>query len=402
MKVLFIIAPFRLKEGASERIVYELIQRLSNMGIEVLVIQPGYRQNILQVDKGIKVYQYTSISFTGRSFENLLHYSFLWSNLNKLLKEIVDKERVDLIISSRFYNTLFIPQEILDRSPLIIYELNHYPWIDDPGFRLMPKLKYITSQLNRKLLLNIARITMKKAAAVIAVSGAIKTWILENVHIPQNKIYVVYNGVDTRRFSPLLRTENMKGRREKIVLHVGTDHVVVRKGLHYCIKIMKYLPDSVKLLVVGYRYTPPENRKYMEWIKGMISNYGLTNRVIFTGWVPEAELPVYFAESDVYLFPSLLEGFGLSVAEALASGKPVIGFDIPPINELVENQKEGILVPVGDVKALAEAVKSLLFNESLLAEMSYNARKKALEKFSWDRIVAEHLKIYERVLSRGS
>ncbi|MEM1646612.1 MAG: glycosyltransferase family 4 protein, partial [Ignisphaera sp.] len=165
---------------------------------------------------------------------------------------------------------------------------------------------------------------------------------------------------------------------------------------------MKYLPDSVKLLVVGYRYTPPENRKYMEWIKGMISNYGLTNRVIFTGWVPEAELPVYFAESDVYLFPSLLEGFGLSVAEALASGKPVIGFDIPPINELVENQKEGILVPVGDVKALAEAVKSLLFNESLLAEMSYNARKKALEKFSWDRIVAEHLKIYERVLSRGS
>ncbi|MEM1582890.1 MAG: glycosyltransferase family 4 protein [Candidatus Bathyarchaeia archaeon] len=400
MKVLFLVAPFRLKEGASERVVYELIQRLSSMGIEVLVVQPGYGQGILLESKGIKVYQYTSMSFTGRSFEFLLHYSFLWANLNRLLKKIVNKEGVDLIISSRFFNALFIPPAILHKLPLIIYELNHYPWVDDFSFRLMPKLKYINSQLDRKLLLSVAKIVMRKAEAVIAVSNTLKKWILENVRMPHNKIYVVYNGADTRRFSPSLRLKGMRDRREKIVLHIGTDHVVVRKGLHYCIKAMKYLPESVKLLIVGYRYTPPENRKYMEWIKRMISNYGLTNRVIFTGWIPEAELPVYFAESDVYLFPSLLEGFGLSVAEALASGKPVVGFDIPPINELVENQKEGILVPTGDVKALAEAVESLLFNESLLAEMSYNARKKALEKFSWDRIVAEHLRIYERVLSR--
>jgi len=400
MKIVFITAPFKINTGASERVAYQLIKRLIRRDYEVIVVQPGQTRKHYFLHN-IEVWEYPFTRYYTSPGGYIPQYLSMWQHVPKILNEVSRENKVDLVVSTRFFNALNIKAGS-GFPPLLIYELNHYPWQDDPAFNLLPLARRMTAKLDRKFLLTIAKVVLEKSSAVIAVSNTIKRWILDNVRLPPDKIKVIYNGVDVEKFTPDLNTENLRRKLspkgEYLLLHVGTDWVVVRKGLHYAVKVMQYLPKNVKLVVVGYRYTPPENLKYMDWIKSMIEKYNLTDRIIFMGWVSNEELPLYFSSSDIYLFPSILEGFGLSVAEALASGKPVVGFDIPPINELVENGKEGILVPLSDVKSLAHAIQTLLDDKSLLVKMSLNARRKAEEIFAWDKIVNEHIKLYNSIV----
>jgi len=400
MKIIFITAPFKINTGASERVAYQLIKRLIRRNYEVIVVQPGWSRKRCFLNN-IEVWEYPSTRYYTSPGGYIPQYLSMWQHLPKILNEVTRENKVDLIVSTRFFNVLNIKSGS-GFPPLLIYELNHYPWQDDPEFNLLPLARRITAKLDRKFLLTIAEVVFEKSSAVITVSNTIKNWILDNVRLPPSKIKVVYNGVDVEKFKPDPNAENLRKtfspKGERLLLHVGTDWVVVRKGLHYAVKVMQYLPRNVKLVVVGYRYTPPENLKYIAWIKNMIEKYNLTERIIFRGWVSNEELPLHFSSCDIYLFPSILEGFGLSIIEALASGKPVVGFDIPPINELVENGKEGILVPLGDVKRLAHAIQTIFEDKSLLIKMSLNARRKAEEKFSWDKIVDEHIKLYSSIV----
>ena len=100
-------------------------------------------------------------------------------------------------------------------------------------------------------------------------------------------------------------------------------------------------------------------------------------------------------------FPLLKEGLPLSVLEAIACGLPVVGFDIAGVNELVINEETGILVPQGNIKALAEGIICLLNDKSLRRKLGYRARQLAVEKYEWKNVLNILERVYDEAISQS-
>ena len=117
------------------------------------------------------------------------------------------------------------------------------------------------------------------------------------------------------------------------------------------------------------------------------------------GSVPFEDMPNRYREMDVLLMPTVREGFGLAVAEAMACGLPVVASDCSAIPELIDHGKGGFLCPVGDVNAFAEKINLLADSPKLRREMGEYNRAKVEKMFTLDRMVKEYQKLFEEVLN---
>jgi len=127
--------------------------------------------------------------------------------------------------------------------------------------------------------------------------------------------------------------------------------------------------------------------------------YGGLKDVIFVGGKPQSELPQYYKTADVFCSPATgLESFGIVLLEAMAVGKPIVATNIDGYNSVLTHGVEGLLVPPKNEEMLAQALVSLLTNESLRQEMAARARLKAKE-YGWEHIAQKILDYYTRILS---
>jgi glycosyltransferase involved in cell wall biosynthesis len=130
-----------------------------------------------------------------------------------------------------------------------------------------------------------------------------------------------------------------------------------------------------------------------------VRSLGLGARVIFAGRVPQDELPAYYAACDIVVIPSRPpEAFGVSLAQGMSAGKPVIGSNIPGVRTLVHNGEQGFLVPVGDTKTLAERIGTLAGDATLRARMGMAGRERITEHFTWKVAGEKLLGMYQEVL----
>ena len=116
--------------------------------------------------------------------------------------------------------------------------------------------------------------------------------------------------------------------------------------------------------------------------------------MIFTGYVPEEELPLVYNAADLFVYPSLYEGFGLPILEAMACGVPVITSNLSSMPEVAGDA--GILVDPNDVNALADAMTRVLTDRVLRATLAAKGLARA-RSFSWERMAQETLAVYARV-----
>ena len=130
--------------------------------------------------------------------------------------------------------------------------------------------------------------------------------------------------------------------------------------------------------------------------ESLAQRLSISDRVSFLGKLSSEELPAAYQSSDVLVLPSLLgaEAFGLVALEAQSSGIPVIASDLPGVRTVVADGESGILVPSGDVEALADAILRLESDKELRANMGIAGRKRVLDRFTWSRHVQELLEIY--------
>jgi len=203
---------------------------------------------------------------------------------------------------------------------------------------------------------------------------------------PPEKIRVIPNGVDVDKFRPI------GGEVDGLILWGG--RFVPQKGLEYLIKglrivAMKY--PTVKLVMTGDGPLLPK-------IRGIVKRYKLMENVIFMGLQPREEIPSIINRTSIYALPSLNEGMPYALLEAMACGKPVIGTDIPGINNVVTHGRNGLLVLPRDPKAIANAVLTLLYDENLRRRLGRNARQLMVEKYSWDIITSKIEKVYYEVV----
>lgn len=222
------------------------------------------------------------------------------------------------------------------------------------------------------------RIFLRKCQGVVVPSRAILDEIL--ALSPEATIAdVIPTGVDPVRFRPDVSPRPIRDRwglnSADVILHVG--RVAAEKNLatllHAFRRVKSVNPDA-KLLIVG-------SGPYLERYYDMVRHLNLSGEVIFTGFVPDEELPAYYAAADVFAIASKFETQGLVVLEALASGCPVAGANYRAIPEFVRDGVNGSLFEPADVRGCADAILECLGRRE---EMGRAARESALP-FSIDR-----------------
>ncbi|MGB9787593.1 MAG: glycosyltransferase family 4 protein [Dictyoglomus turgidum] len=247
-----------------------------------------------------------------------------------------------------------------------------------------------------KFLINSA---VNLSDVIITVSNFSKSEIIKYTGVKEEKIKVIYNGVDRERFRVYEKEELEKIKSEyklpnRFLLFVG--NVKPHKNLRRLLKAFKIIAGDFKdlfLVITG---------KKEGFLKGDKKIFELINkdtilkeRVIFTGHVDKGDLPYLYNLAEIFVFPSLYEGFGLPPLEAMACGCPIVVSHIPPLWEICKDA--AYYINPHDEWDIAKGIKEVLENEKLRKELIDKGIERAKE-FSWEKSAREHLNLIEKTL----
>ena len=235
---------------------------------------------------------------------------------------------------------------------------------------------------------------MKRIRKSVVLNEPLRKKLIEK-GIEEEKIVAIPNGIETRDFSNnadngIKRKYGIEGR--VIVMFAGT--VTPRKGVYHLVKAAELLKDyknTLFLLVGNTKIDRDSSQRLMKYIE----DNDLEN-VKFTGFVPYEDLKELYSTCDIFVLPSLEEGFSVVITEALASGKPLIGTKVGGIPLQVKDGWNGFLIEPANEKQLAEKIRDLIDNPEKRKEMGKNSRKLS-EEFDWNKIVDRYLQVYEEV-----
>ena len=225
--------------------------------------------------------------------------------------------------------------------------------------------------------------------ALITVSEFTRREMVERLGIDPGKITVCYHGVDQDFFVTEVKEDVVRKYSEGFpyILFVGT--LEPRKNVESLIEAFKGIKNpGLKLLLAG------KEGWGIEGIRNKVRELGLDRAVFFLGYVPEEDIPHLYRGSEVFVYPSLYEGFGIPVLEAMAAGAPVVTSKAASLPEVTRGS--AILVSPRDVRAISEAIRGILGNRGLGVELREKGVKRARE-FTWDRCALEVLEVYRGV-----
>lgn len=204
-----------------------------------------------------------------------------------------------------------------------------------------------------------------------------------------SKINIIYPGIDLYMTSSHYNKRQYTQGHQLKLLYVGG--IQKRKGVGFLIDALNIIKDNNLLLyLVGDLDKEPE---YFDNIKKSCHNYGLQSRVRFCGRISDSELKKLYAESDIFILPSLQEGFGIVIIEAMQFGLPIIASNVTSIPEIVQDDKNGILVPPGNSKKLAEAIDKLTFSTETRKIMGESSGKLAKNFNTWEDVELQFLEL---------
>jgi len=246
--------------------------------------------------------------------------------------------------------------------------------------------------------------SIERADLVLADSQSTKKDLIELLGVSPDKIKVVYAGVETR-FRPMegeIALQRIKKRYRldfSFILSLGT--LEPRKnftGLIEAYALMRGKGQGMgdrrlKLVIAGGKGWLYDD------IFARVEELGLENEVIFPGFVADEDLPALYNLAELFVFPSLYEGFGLPPLEAMACGTPVVTSDRPSLPEVVG--EAGLMVEATDSQELAEAMERVLTDENLRWEMREKGLKQAV-KFTWEAAAEKLLDVYRVLGSQRS
>lgn len=239
----------------------------------------------------------------------------------------------------------------------------------------------------------IDKILLKFTYKVVGNSNSVKKFYQRIEKIPEHKIEVIYNGVDLEEFKNIDIT--LPDIQKKGFL-IGTGgRFTQQKGLINLLMaipdVLKEIPDT-KFIFVG---DGPLRRNFEDFVQ----KKGISNSVIFTGY--RKDILSIFSLCDVIVVPSLFEGMPNIVLEAMALKKPVIATNIPEIAELIEDGKNGLLVPVkNNVKDIAEKILYLLKNPEERKKMGEEAYNLIVKKFTIENTVKKYEELYKEAMGK--
>ena len=301
----------------------------------------------------------------------LSSYDPYWTLFPFFLPRVVSTQSADLIHTTPDYAIFFYRKSI----PLV---LTFHNYVLD---RWMRQYSTWYQQIHYATDLHLwTKLALSKAHALTAVSYYTARLIQKDLKLTKG-IKVIHNGIDSNHFKPI--TFPLPNQKKIRVLFSG--NLTLRKGAQWLPSIAKKLQKNVHIF-----YTQGLRTR-----KGLPSSPNLQP----IGTVSFKDMPNHYRQMDILLMPSVREGFGLVVAEAMACGLPVVASDCSAIPELVDNGRGGFLCPVGDVDGFAEKINVLSDSPKLRREMGEYNRAKVEKNFTLDRMVKEYQELFENVLS---
>lgn len=235
---------------------------------------------------------------------------------------------------------------------------------------------------------------------IIAVSVAVKNFIIEKEGIDPGKVKVVYNAIDPSRFDSFKERKALRGTMnisedDLVVGHIG--RIEKRKGQGFLIEgFARYLKYNPKSYVIMLGDDPLGEKKEL---LSYAARLGMDSRIKFFD-NSQTDVPSFLECIDIYVQPSRTEGFGLTAIEAMYMGKPVIASCVDGLPEVLDNGACGILVPYGDAEALASSIKQLSENKERLAALAAKGKERVLANYMPEKYARTIENIYLSLLEK--
>jgi len=303
---------------------------------------------------------------------------------------------------SRLWNIFGLPRALFleNPKPAVIFNPGHY----SPLFFSVPlvisimDLGYLRfpEQFTKRDLYQLTSWTassIKKADHLFAISESTKNDIIERYQVTESKITVTYPGYDDKNFQ--FPISNFQINKIKKKYKIPGDYLLFLstlkpgkniEGLIEAFKLtISHQPSAMKLVIAG------KKGWLYQTIFDRVKEWGLTKRVIFTGFVDEEDVPALMAGAEIFILPSFWEGFGIPVVEAMACGVPVVVSKAGSLPEVVG--EAGVMVDPYQPEDIARGIKEAIDNRDELV-------KKGLEqvkKFSWEKCAQETLRVLEKL-----
>lgn len=393
MRILVLTPTFLPALGGAELVILQVYRRLSTKH-SVLVLTP-FLSNKLINSCGSKEYNH-QINFEVQHYRD--QHTFMKIRGHKLSYGLIPPFSLSAITATKYAVKSFKPdvlnvhyvmptglaglytQKILKVPAVITYNGRD---VTGPG---VPKIWKLWHRLIGQ---NYSEMTFVSKYCHDAIYGR------EN-----KKGNVIYNGVEEPRNVTDEQIVFLKSKlqinNDEIVLF-GLQRLDSLKRVDILIKSMKIIlrqQSKVRLIIGG-------KGEDMSRLKKLAEKLNISNNIVFAGFIPDKEIPVYYAISDLFVFHSTYETFGLVLAEAMNYRKAIVSVSNTAISEVVDDGKTGLLVPTLDYEAFADAVLQLLNDEVRRNQMGRNGYKKCQKYFKWDSIALQYEKVLKTAVFKG-
>ena len=249
--------------------------------------------------------------------------------------------------------------------------------------------RHVLFKLNR-----LHRHTLSRAACVIAVSQAVARELRTSRIVSSDQIAVIHNGIDVDRIQKTCAAFSPEPFLRSLGIAVGVPLV----GSIGELRTLKRHDDFIRAAALVHKEFPETQFVLAgvgdgrEQLEKLVNELGLTNHFHFLGWLDEADK--LLCAMDVFVSASETESFGLAIVEAMAAGTAVVATATEGAQEVIEDQKTGLLVPIGDVERIARSVVNLLSDPEKRERLTTESVKSVAKKFSLTRMVDDIEKIY--------
>jgi len=415
LRILALTPFFLPSEGGGVRAVYYLSREYAKLGHDVEIATfncASYGTRESDADKivlgfahasvrsarfpafgiidGLRVYRfpYVSVSYP-LSYQSIM---FSPSMLSVLLRQ-AKPDVVHLHGIGWFYHYgVMAAVTKMRRIPLVITTHGLQEFYDNT---------YVRSPYPIRIVLrSLVTFTFRSAARIIALTKA-DIPVLSRFGVCEQQISTIPNGVHQGTYAGEVNGNLLGALREKyklrkrVVLSVSV--VKPSKGLEYLIEAVSYVNhDDMTVLIVGDHVEFPN---YVMKLRRHIRKLALEDVVVLTGWLPDGEVATLYKCADVFVLPTLAETFGLVLLESMAAGKPIVATSVGGIPEIVENYRNGILVPPRDPEALGEAIRRLLDDRQLSERIGREGRRRVDWNYNWRAVAERTLKVYEEIMN---
>lgn len=386
MRIAFITfeyPPFII--GGAGVYALNVTRELAKLGHQVVVFTPDISENRSQSNllnlEIRKVHVNNELPFKALQF---------WLRLPKEIRCLEKNNRFDILhfngISYWFLkNRLSKAKHIVTVHHLVKDAMMN----NNPNF--ISRIKDISGE-NGFFVSIFERKCIKYSDKLVAVSNFTKKQIIESYHLDPAQIEIIYNGADFNGYS--CTKEEISNYKKQlnlserpVILFVGRVDDP-RKGLDFLVNSIKRVLDitDITLLIVG--------KGDQTKIRELISSLGISSNVVFTGFIDEKLLKICYLLCDIYVCSSKLEGFGLTIVEAMLAGKPIVATKVGAIPEILDEKINGILVEPDDIVCMSDAIIKLVKNKDLAINIGEINAEYAINNFNWNRNAIRLNEIY--------